>query len=450
MREELAAGRCHQSGEYMNCFDLPHGLAYCITVAKPWLELVVGLTGIGTFALVAVLTWIITRIRTDNETARKAYDAALRDKQKAEDALRDTNRELGAVTYQLDLCRSAKSGETDEMARKLESALAENEKLQSRFVMVRKMTADGDAAFWSREPQRDRRLDRYEERLGNSIPILLMAAQKGGVGKSTLATNVAACFADLGERVLAVDMDYQGTMSAQMTLQAGLRLGTDQSRVDQLLKDQLPDHWQNAILHVNDKLHFLPAFYDLEALERREEYRWVIDDLQDDVRYRLARALLSDYVRETYKLVIIDAPPRMTLGFVNGLCTSTHLFVPTVVDSASVLAVGRLAQQFSRLVPKANPFLKFAGIIGTMTNRGPELPQVNQEVANLAESQASNELDERFALFPLFIREAVMQRNADLARAAASGVAYWKEPTTQPIFQEIAKAIRSRLDRKAP
>src|SRR5262245_54712279 len=185
-------------------------------------------------------------------------------------------------------------------------ALRENEKLQSRLTLVREMTADGDAAFWSREPQRDKRLGDYETRLGNSIPILLMAAQKGGVGKSSLATGLAACFADSGERVLAVDMDYQGTMSAQMILHAGLRLGADQSRVDQLLQDQLPLHWQNAIHHVDGNLHFLPAFYTLEALERREEYRWVMDETHDDVRYRLARALLSDYVKDTYKLVIID------------------------------------------------------------------------------------------------------------------------------------------------
>jgi hypothetical protein len=62
----------------MNCFDLPHGLAQCITVAKPWFELVVGLMGVGTFTLAAVLTWIIKKVRSENETSRKAYDESLR------------------------------------------------------------------------------------------------------------------------------------------------------------------------------------------------------------------------------------------------------------------------------------------------------------------------------------------------------------------------------------
>src|SRR5262245_13117318 len=103
----------------MNCFDLPHGLAQCITVARPCFELLVGRSGVGTFTLAAVLMWIIKKVRSETETARKAYDEALRDKQRAEETLRDTNRELGAVRYQLDLCQSARSGEADAMAKKL-------------------------------------------------------------------------------------------------------------------------------------------------------------------------------------------------------------------------------------------------------------------------------------------------------------------------------------------
>ncbi len=404
--------------------------------------------GVGTFTLAAVLTWIIKKTRAENETATRAYEQALRDKQRAEETLRDSNRELGALRYQLELCQSAKSGQASEIASKLEAALRENEQLQLRLSLIRSMTASGDASFWSQAPQRERRFVDYEARLGNSIPILLFAAQKGGVGKSTLATNLAACFADGGERVLAVDLDYQGTMSAQMLRQADLRLGADLSRVDQLLQEQLPVHWQNAICHVTGNLHFLPAFYSLEALERREEYRWAIDETPDDIRYRLARALLSDYIKENYKLVIVDAPPRMTLGFLNGFCASTHLFVPTVMDGASAAAVGRLAQQFNRLVPRINPFLRFSGIVGTMTNGGPGLPKVNEEAARQAEQQASDELAPGVALRPLFIREAVLQRSAPLGAAVSSGIPYWQAPETQPMFKRLAAAIRPRLGRR--
>lgn len=399
--------------------------------------------GVGTFAVVTVLMAVVKKFNDANDTATKAYKEALADKQKAEAKLDEANRTLGAVQYQLDICQAAKTGDVGELGNKLETALKENQRLQSRFALVRSMTGGGDAAFWSRPPQPNRRLVDYEVRLAKSIPIVLMAAQKGGVGKSTLTTNVAAAFVQMGKNVLAVDMDYQGTMSAQMAREGDLKLGDD-ARVDQLLLEKIHDRWESEILQARKNLYFLPANYNLETVERREEYRWAIDDTSDDVRYRLARALLSEYVKDTFDIVLIDAPPRMTLGFLNGFCTSTHLFVPTVVDYASARAVGRFAQQFHRLVPTINPLLEFGGIIGTMTNAGPELPKVNTTVANAAEVQAQKELGDKRSLF---IREAVMSRSTRLAASTDSGIGYWQVPDTQPMFDEIAKAILRRLGR---
>ncbi|HWE16985.1 MAG TPA: ParA family protein [Hyphomicrobiaceae bacterium] len=410
------------------------------------MELAVGIIGIGTFAIVTVLMAIIRKYNAANDAAITAYKEALADKQKAEAKLDELNRTLGAVQYQLGMCQAAKTGDMSELGKRLKAALAENQQLQSRFALVRSMSNGGDAAFWSRRPQSNRRMPDYEVRLATmakSAPIVLMAAQKGGVGKSTLTTNVAAAFVQMGKCVLAVDMDYQGTMSAQMAREGDLELGDD-ARVDQLLREEVHERWQTEILQVRQNLHFIPANYNLETVERREEYRWAIDETPDDVRYRLARALLSDYVQEKFDLVLIDAPPRMTLGFLNGFCASTHLFVPTVVDYASARAVGRFAQQFRRLVPTINPLLVFGGIIGTMTNAGPALPQVNAPVAKAAEEQAQAELGENR---PLFLREAVMSRSAPLANSTDSGIGYWQVPATQPMFDDIAKAILKRIGR---
>jgi chromosome partitioning protein len=425
----------------VSCFDLPDGLARCIAEIKPWLELIAGVVGLGTFAVVTTLLMIVRKLRNENDTANKAYKEALADKQKIEGKLDDAMRTLGAVEYQLAACQTSKTGDLSELGRQLEKALDENRKLQSRFALVRSMSNGGDAAFWSRPPQADRRMADYEVRLAKSIPIVMMAAQKGGVGKSTLTTNVAAAFVQMGKRVLAVDMDYQGTMSAQMTREGDLKLD-DNARVDQLLLEKMHDRWESEILQARRNLLFIPANYNLEMVERREEYRWAIDDTPDDVRYRLARALLSDYVRNNFDIVLIDAPPRMTLGFLNGFCTSTHLFVPTVVDYASARAVGRFAQQFRRLVPTINPLLTFGGIIGTMTNAGPQLPKVNEAVAKAAEGQAQKELgDSR----ELFIREAVMVRSAPLAASTDSGIGYWQVTATQAMFDGIARAILMRI-----
>jgi chromosome partitioning protein len=449
---DSASGDCVRlrgifKGEIMTCFDLPEGLAQCVTKAMPWLQLAAALMGLGTFALIAFLFRIANRYSDANDTLTKAYNEAVTDKQAAQTKLNDTNRQLGATQYQLELCQAVKSGENSELSQKLQTALAENQKLQSRLALVRSMTNGGDAGFWSRPPLPDRRMKDYDHRLETSIPILLFAAQKGGVGKSTLTTNLAAAFAESGKRVLAVDMDYQGTTSAQMVRESELRLGENTSRIDHLLMEQMHDRWVTEILQIRANLHLIPASYSLEVLERREEYRWAIDEAGDDVRYRLARALLSDYVKQNFDIVLIDAPPRMTLGFLNGFCTATHIFVPTVVDYASARAVGHFARQFCRLVPAINPLITFAGIIGTLTNKGPRLPNVNSDVANTTEDEVQKAFGDKR---PYFIREAVMTRSAPLAAATDSGIAYWQVPETQSMFNELAKIILARANGSKP
>lgn len=438
----------------MTCFDLPEGLAQCATNAKPWLQLVTTLAGVattllglGTFGLMMFLFRIAKKHSDANDTLTKAYNEAVTDKQAAQAKFDDTNRQLGATQYQLQLCQAAKTGDNNELSQRLQTALAENQTLQSRLALVRSMTSGGDAGFWSRPPLPDRRMKDYDLRLATSIPILLFAAQKGGVGKSTLTTNLAAAFAENGKRVLAVDMDYQGTTSAQMVREGDLKLGENTSRIDQLLMEEMHDRWVTEILQIRANLHLIPASYSLEVLERREEYRWALDETDDDVRYRLARALLSDYVKQHFDIVLIDAPPRMTLGFLNGFCAATHIFVPTVVDYASARAVGHFARQFSRLVPAVNPLIAFAGIIGTLTNGGPQLPRVNAGVANATEAEVQKAFGDKR---PYFIREAVMTRSAPLAAATDSGIAYWQVPNTQPMFNEIVKAIAARTSRSKP
>ena len=96
-----------------------------------------------------------------------------------------------------------------------------------------KMIDGGTEKFWS-QPIRGFRFEQYTDWLRDSIPILLFGNQKGGVGKSTLVTNFAAAFAARGERVLTVDIDYQGSHSSLVQLQ--LREGAKVPKsIDRLL-----------------------------------------------------------------------------------------------------------------------------------------------------------------------------------------------------------------------
>jgi cellulose biosynthesis protein BcsQ len=149
-------------------------------------------------------------------------------------------------------------------------------------------------------------------------------------------------------------------------------------------------------------------------------------------------------VQDHYDRVLIDAPPRFTLGFINGYCASTHLYVPTVVDSLSTAAVDAFARQFSEL-KRTNARIAWAGIIGTMTFRNPrnplQLPQNAEKFAEDAERAAQNRLRTREELF---IRNPVITRDADLAQATDKGIAYLNDSSVRPMFDALASVIEAK------
>jgi cellulose biosynthesis protein BcsQ len=189
-------------------------------------------------------------------------------------------------------------------------------------------------------------------------------------------------------------------------------------------------------------LDYVSCWYSFEKLERSMEYQWALDDVNDDIRFRLARAILSDHVQTTYARVLTDAPPRMTAGFMNGFCASTHLFVPMVVDRVSAVAVGTFARRYKELVPKVNPALRFAGIVGTMTRRR-HLVTAAEPAANAAEKAVRDIVGGNDNYF---IRNALMEHTTKISYSTEAGIPYLQQRATRPMFE----AITDEIARRAP
>ncbi len=433
----------------MECgWGSPEQIAACIHFAKRWFQVAVDVAGFGSLALITLLVWLFRRLRKDlakweqdaereRELRQFADSVATQAKHRAE--LAESVADLARKDLE-ELTERIQSGSDDH-----QKAIAEMHALLStataRIDNALEVTKGGSNNFWARPVVN--RFQGYEHGIASSIPILMFGNQKGGVGKSTLVSNLAAAFAQRGERVLTVDLDYQGSHSSLAQLQAGRGSEEPESLVDYLFQDELSADWPKlAIRRVTDSFHYIPAFYRFELEERRLEYQWALGEVADDVRYRLARALLGREVQDTYDRVLIDAPPRFTLGFVNGFCASTHLYVPTVVDLLSTSAVSAFARQFSELKPMVNPQIRWAGIIGTMTFPNRHNPMALTQRANDAATEAERAAQNRLQTHePLFIRNPVITRDADLARATEKGIAYLNDSSVRPMFDSLASVI---------
>jgi cellulose biosynthesis protein BcsQ len=272
--------------------------------------------------------------------------------------------------------------------------------------------------------------------------VFTVANLKGGVGKSTLTANLAAFFANPfndgnrpQRRVLVIDLDFQGSCSSMLFGETPWRPGEDQlSHASELISGSitLSGPIGQPVEGINGA-RGVSAFYDLARIENREMIRWLIGDEQADIRYRLARILLSDAVLNKFDVVLIDAPPRLTTASVQALCASTHVLIPTVLDPLSADdPVGYFGRQL-KVHEEIWPQLKVMGVVGTMTNlrqqaqEEPLLRAAGDRLRTAFEGTHGRlRYLESVGTRLEFTYEHSIRMCAPMARAAASGVPYVK------------------------
>jgi chromosome partitioning protein len=206
---------------------------------------------------------------------------------------------------------------------------------------------------------------------------------KGGVGKTHLAANFAAYVAFTKQLpVLLIDLDYQGSVSSMVLNAAGLEgrgssvnaLFSDSAGLATVSATRIHLARRGDDVALNDgqglaQAWLIPADYDLTEVESNLLIERAMKDGPSlDERYRLARVLLNPEVRRQYAMIIIDTPPRMTLGTVNALVASHSLIVPTILDKVSSESVGPFLTQIRELEKDLKiPGFRIDGIVATMT-----------------------------------------------------------------------------------
>lgn len=186
--------------------------------------------------------------------------------------------------------------------------------------------------------------------------ILSMCNQKGGVGKTTSTINLGACLAEVGRKVLLVDLDPQGALSAG--------LGVPHEELDLTVYNLLVDNEtsiHNAIHHTSVAgLDLVPANIDLSAAEIQ-----LVNEVGRE--QALARALRP--VMRDYDFIILDCQPSLGLLTVNALTCSQGVIIPMECEYFSLRGLALLTDTVEKVRDRLNFNLEIVGILVTMFDR---------------------------------------------------------------------------------
>jgi len=208
--------------------------------------------------------------------------------------------------------------------------------------------------------------DESDERF--TLPrIISIANQKGGVGKTTTAVNLGAALAEIGFRVLVIDLDPQGNATTGM----GISHRNVEGSIYDVIMNEAPIEDCVEPTSVRN-LFVVPATIDLAGAEIE-----LVPAFSRELKLR--RALAG--VRDDYDFTLIDCPPSLGLLTVNGLAASDDVVVPIQCEYYALEGLGQLLRNVALVKTNLNPNLDVRGIVLTMYDARTKLAeQVEREV----------------------------------------------------------------------
>ena len=248
--------------------------------------------------------------------------------------------------------------------------------------------------------------------------IIAIANQKGGVGKTTTSINLAACLAEIGKKILLIDIDPQGNTTSGY--------GYNKNEIEFSVYDLLLGECsveQVIMKEILENLDLIPSNINLAAAEI-ELFN------EENKEYLLKNAI--DPITKEYDYVIIDCPPSLSMLTINAMCAAEELIVPLQCEFYALEGLTQLLHTVSLVQERLNDHLEIRGIVFTMYDSRNNLSQ--QVVDNVKEYISDD------------IITHVIPRNVRLAEAPSYGMPiniYDERSTGADAYRKLAQIISS-------
>jgi len=230
--------------------------------------------------------------------------------------------------------------------------------------------------------------------MGHKAKITAICNQKGGVGKTVTAVSLGIGLARAGKRVLLVDVDSQGSLTASLGYPRPDQMENTLAEIlGRIISDE-PVSPGEGILHQSEGVDLVPANIELSGLE--------VTLVSTMSRETILREYLNS-VREQYDVILLDCCPSLGMLTINALAAADEVVIPMQAHYLSIKGMEQLIHTISNVKRKINPGLEIAGILITMADMR---TNYSREIIELLHNAYDNRLRIFNSIIPLSIRAA--------------------------------------------